>query len=80
VRKSFGAGLGLGFAAGAIIGGAIYGATQPYGYAAHYSYDPGYAYAPDYDQGYVGVSPDAGGGEASYCQQRFRSYYPTSGT
>jgi BA14K-like protein len=44
------------------------------------SYDPGYAYAPGYDQGYVVVSPDAGSGEAGYCQQRFRSYDPTSGT
>lgn len=64
-----GIGLGLGLAAG--VGGAIIGATQPYGY---YGYGPGYAYAPGYDQGY------AGGNEAAYCQQRFRSYDPGSGT
>jgi hypothetical protein len=72
-----GVGIGLGLAAGAIIGGAVYGAAQPYGY---YGDDPGYAYAPGYDQGYVDVSPDAGGGEVAYCQQRFRSYDPASGT
>jgi hypothetical protein len=63
-----GAGLGI---AGAIVGGAIAGATQPYGY---YRYDPGYAYAPGY------VAPYAGGSEVDYCQQRFRSYDPASGT
>ena len=76
-----GIGLGLGLAAG--VGGAIIGATQPYGYygyGAGYGYGPGYAYAPSYeyapgyDQGY------AGGNEAAYCQQRFRSYDPGSGT
>jgi hypothetical protein len=62
-----GAGLGL---AGAIVGGAIIGATRPYGYR----YDSGYAYAPGY------VAPYAGGSEADYCQQRFRSYDPATGT
>jgi hypothetical protein len=60
-------GAGLGLAAGAIIGGAIIGATQPYGYGG---YDPGYDY----------VSPYAGGNQVGYCQQRFRSYDPGSGT
>ncbi|MGP0090308.1 MAG: BA14K family protein [Xanthobacteraceae bacterium] len=73
-----GAGVGLGIA-GAIIGGAIIGATQPYGYY-DYGYGPGYGYAPGYDQGYVGVPPYAEGGEVAYCQQRFRSYDPASGT
>jgi hypothetical protein len=73
-----GAGIGL---AGAIVGGAIIGATRPYGYYG-YGYDgyegygPGYGYAP----GYVAVPPYAGGSEAAYCQQRFRSYDPASGT
>jgi hypothetical protein len=63
---------GLGFA-GAIVGGAIVGATRPYGYGY---YGPGYAYAP----GYVAASPYADGDEVGYCQQRFRSYDPASGT
>jgi BA14K-like protein len=62
-----GAGIGL---AGAIVGGAIVGATHPYGYG------PGYAYAP----GYVAVSPYNDGSEVGYCEQRFRSYDPGSGT
>jgi BA14K-like protein len=41
---------------------------------------PGYAYAPGYDQGYVAVSPYAGGGDVASCRQRFRSYNPASGT
>ena len=61
-----GAGIGL---AGAIVGGAIVGATHPYGYG------PGYAYAPGY-----AVSPYVDGSEVGYCQQRFRSYDPASGT
>jgi hypothetical protein len=62
-----GAGIGL---AGVIVGEAVVGATHPYGY------DPGYAYAP----GYVAVSPYVDGSEVGYCQQRFRSYDPASGT
>jgi len=79
-----GLGIGLGLAAGALAGG-ILGATGPYGY---YGYGPGYAYAPGYVYGYgpgYGYAPGygqgyAGGGEAAYCQQRFRSYDPGSGT
>jgi hypothetical protein len=77
-----GAGLGI---AGAIVGGAIVGATRPYGYYGYdsgYGYESGYAYAPDpgyaYAPGYV--APYAAGGEVGYCQQRFRSYDPASGT
>ena len=69
--------------AGAIIGGAIIGATQPYygyGYGPGYGYAPGYAYAPGYGPGYV-AGPAYGAGDAvAYCQQRFRSYDPRSGT
>lgn len=72
-------GAGLGLATGAIIGGAITGATQPYAYYGYPSYDPAYAYAPGYGPGYVAVSSD-GGNEAAYCMQRFRSYDPASGT
>ena len=69
-----------GLAAGAIIGGAI-AASQPYGYGYGYDYSPGYygydsyGYAPG---GYVAVAP--GGGDVAYCEQRFRSYDPGSGT
>ena len=77
-----GAGVGLGFVAGALIGGALLGATQPYGYYRQGGYDPGYGYAPDYDQDDVVVAPApyAGGGAVAYCQQRFRSYDPGTGT
>jgi len=68
-------GPGLGFAAGAIIGGAFLGATQPYGYYRGSGY---YGYG--YDRGYVAVSPYADANEVAYCQQRFRSYDPASGT
>ena len=70
-----------GLAAGAIIGGAV-AASQPwYGYdysPATLRYDPGYysyGYAPG---GYVATAP--GGDDVAYCEQRFRSYDPASGT
>ena len=74
--------------AGAIIGGAILGATQSYGYGAYdgygyapgYAYGPGYAYAPGYRRGYVAGPAYAAGDAIAYCQQRFRSYDPASGT
>jgi hypothetical protein len=72
-------GWGPGLAAGAIIGGAI-AATQPwygYGYYNDYAYAPGYdapSYSYEYAPGYVG------GDAVAYCQQRFRSYDPASGT
>jgi hypothetical protein len=72
---------------GRFVGAGIAGATQPYGYGSGYAYgptygySPGYAYAPDYDEGYVAASPSyAGGSEVAYCQQRFRSYDPASGS
>ena len=67
-------GVGLGHAAGALIGGAIIGATRPYGRYGYGNYDPGY------DQGYISVPPYVGGNEIVYCQQRFRSYDPASGS
>src|SRR5882762_4261845 len=75
---------GPGIAAGAIIGGAIagsspwygaYGNNYPYGYygpPSAYAYDQGY-----YDQGYE-AAPDSD--DVAYCQQRYRSYDPSSGT
>jgi hypothetical protein len=67
-----GAAVGLGIA-GALIGGAIIGATQPYGY---YGYPPGDYYGP----AYVAPAPYVGGDAVAYCTQRFRSYDPYSGT
>ncbi len=66
-----------GFAAGAIIGSAIaapyyYGGYYPYGYSA-YDYPPPAPY-------YGGPAYGPGGGDASYCAQRYRSYDPTTGT
>lgn len=74
----YGPAIGLGIA-GALIGGAIIGATQqPYGY---YGYPgPGY-YGPGYyGPAYVVAPPYAGGGAVAYCAQRYRSYDPYSGT
>ncbi len=74
----WGWGLG-GFAAGAIIGSAI---AAPYYYGGYpYGYYPAYGYPPPapYYGGLDGpVGP--GGGDASYCAQRYRSYDPTTGT
>jgi hypothetical protein len=75
-----------GLAAGAIVGGAIAASRPWYGYDYDYDYGPSYnsygaalgysdyGYAPG---GYVTASP---GGDVAYCQQRFRSYDPASGT
>ena len=70
-----GAAIGVGIA-GAIIGGAIIGATQPYGY--YYGSRPYYgrrAYYPGYS-----VAPYPIYDAVAYCMQRFRSYDPLSGT
>jgi hypothetical protein len=55
-----------------------YGSGQGYGgYEPEYVEAPtyGYAPAPAYRQGYVAAGRDVG-----YCQQRYRSYDPASGT
>ena len=52
-------------------------AYSGYAYAPGYEYAPVYEYAPRYAPGYAA---DAGGGDVGYCQQRFRSYDPASGT
>ena len=76
---------GPGFAAGAIVGGAVAAATQPWGYdSGYYGYDyaPGYS-SYGYDPGYTeySYSPGyGGGGSIAYCEQRYRSYDPASGT
>jgi hypothetical protein len=69
-----------GFVAGAVVGGAL---ADSYAY-----YDSPDYYGPDYysDDTYsdagpeVAVVPGGGGGDASYCAQRYRSYDPASGT
>jgi hypothetical protein len=79
----FGWGLG-GFAAGAIIGGALaspyyYGGYYPYGYGAY----PAYGYpppAPYYGGGPAYGGGPVGGGDVSYCAQRYKSYDPGTGT
>ena len=74
-RGFVGLGVGLGIAS-AIIGGAII-ASQPYGY---YGMGPVMPTGLAMTRDYVAVSPYAAGGEVAYCQQRFRSYDPRSGT
>jgi hypothetical protein len=83
-------GPGAGFAAGAIIGGAVAASRPWYGYDYDYApgyygygYDPAYYGYGTYDNGYgapggyVAVAPDR---DVAYCQQRYRSYDPASGT
>jgi hypothetical protein len=55
-----------GFAAGALLGSAL---AAP----SYYYDDPGYYYAPD-----IYAGPDSSA--VAYCQQRYRSYDPASGT
>jgi hypothetical protein len=73
-------GAAAGFAAGALIGGAIAGGPYyGYGYGPDYGYDYGPEYGYDYAPGPVVVERSGGGGVA-YCEQRYRSYDPSSGT
>jgi hypothetical protein len=64
---NFGAGI-AGFAAGALIGGALASQSRAY-------YPPGYGYG-----GPAYVYGGADDGEVAYCQSRFKSYDPASGT
>ena len=76
-HRGGGVGAGIaGFAAGALIGGALAGPRYGYG-PGYYDYGPDYGY--DYAPGPVVVERSGGGGVA-YCEQRFRSYDPASGT
>lgn len=74
---------GPGLAAG-VIGGLALSAAAPwnnYYYGSGYGYGPGYGYDPGYGPGYgYEAGPAAGGNDIAYCQQRFRSYDPASGT
>ena len=76
-------GVGAGFVAGAVIGGALaspYYGYDPYYYPGPYAVPPGPgvygAPGPAYA---VPVAPVAGDAVA-YCMQRFKSYDPRSGT
>ena len=64
-----GAGAAIGFATGALIGGAL--ASRPYYGNGPYAYGGGPYVV---DDGY------AAGGDVQYCMQRFRSYNPSTGT
>jgi BA14K-like protein len=76
-RRGYGwGGVAAGFAAGAIIGGAL---------AAPYYYGPGpyyYAPPPPPPPVYYGgpTAAPAAGDAVAYCMQRFKSYDPQSGT
>jgi hypothetical protein len=73
---AIGAGI-AGLAAGAAIGGAL----------ASPGYDSGYDYGPGYDSGYgqevydaPAVAPAVGGDDEAYCESRYKSYDPSTGT
>jgi BA14K-like protein len=70
-----------GAVAAGVVGGALAAATSPLWASGYYDYYPGYAYGPAY--GYA-VAPGPviaqGNGNIGYCEARFRSYDPTSGT
>ena len=74
---AIGAGV-AGLAAGALIGGAIANQQPGYGYGYNYGYAPPPP-APAYVEEDVQPIP-ADGGSVSYCEQRYRSYDPASGT
>jgi hypothetical protein len=83
---------GPGAIAAGIVGGAFAAATSPlwapgyygnspgyaYGNSGYYDYSPGYAYGPNY--GYAAAPTVVMNGDSvAYCQQRFRSYNPSTG-
>jgi hypothetical protein len=82
---------GPGVVAAGIVGGAFAAATSPlwapgyygnspgyaYGNSGYYDYSPGYAYGPS--NGYVAAPVMVAGDSVAYCQQRFRSYNPSTG-
>jgi hypothetical protein len=70
-------GWGGGIAAG-IIGGAVAAATSPLWAPGYYDYYPGYAYAPAYAA--PPVVAVQGGGSVAWCESRYRSYNPATGT
>jgi hypothetical protein len=78
-----------GAVAAGVVGGALAAATSPLWAPGYYDYAPGYAYAPAYNYDtyayapgpYVATAPAVvAGGDVAYCQARFRSYNPSTGT
>jgi len=68
---------------GAVAAGVVVAATSPlwapgyYGDYGYYDYYPGYTYAPAPTYGSTVVAQN--GDSVAYCQQRFRSYNPSTG-
>jgi hypothetical protein len=86
-----GGGWGFGGAVAAgVIGGAVAAATSPFWASGYYDYYGGYPYSPyGYNTYYapppaVAVAPGTvvaqGGGDVAWCQARYRSYNPSTGT
>jgi BA14K-like protein len=65
-----------GAAAAGVVGGALAAATAPLWAPGYYDYYPGYVYGPG---PYIAVTPPVGSSVA-YCEARFRSYDPATGT
>jgi len=69
-----------GAVAAGVIGGAVAAATAPLWAPGYYDYYPGYDYGYVSAPGpYVAVAPPLGGSVA-YCEARFRSFDPATGT
>jgi hypothetical protein len=79
----WGAPVAAGVLAGALVGGAL--AAPHYGYGPYYpGYYPGpppayYGYPPQ-APGYATPASASAGGPVAYCEQRYRSYDPQTGT
>jgi hypothetical protein len=67
-----------GAVAGAVVGGALASSYGYYGGPGYYA--PGYYDDGSYDDGAVAVEAAPGGDDAGYCEQRYKSYDPASGT
>ena len=75
-HRGFGWGWPGAVAAG-VVGGAVAAATAPLWAPGYYDYDPGYSYAPG---PYVAAAPVGPSNGTAYCESRFRSYNPATGT
>jgi hypothetical protein len=77
-----GGGFWPGAVAAGVIGGAFAAATSPLWAPGYYDYDRGYGYQPygynTYD--YVQAPAAAPGDNVAYCEARFRSYDPATGS
>jgi hypothetical protein len=72
--RGFWWGFGPAFVGGAIVGGALATAPYYYGPYPYYYYGPPAAYGPVYP------APAYGGGPATSCASRYKSYDPATGT